>query len=129
MEEIYPVFRDDIKVGEARIIKEGLFYNIYCQCALPTNTLCSLYAESGLKHIRLGIPVPDRKYYTLRTHVPSYQLPTEDLRFYVKLNGKTMGIDCVLELGQKVACLSKLEAAYFCKNGSRCGLNFKKIES
>lgn len=81
--EIYPVYMGEESIGKVQLQKNGLYYRIECECALPGSRIFRLYAECGDWKYRIGIPVPEGDSYKLRVNIRFEKLQTDDLRFFV----------------------------------------------
>lgn len=78
-----PVWMGDRQIGNIQICKVGLFYQISCKCSLPDDRIYKLYAQSAAGMQYLGIPVPEKGAYTVRTKISAGKLELRDIRFFV----------------------------------------------
>ncbi len=61
-------------IGQAEIVKEGLYYRFTCRCRLSGEVVYRLQARCGEMTENLGIPVPEGKDFVLRTRLPIKRL-------------------------------------------------------
>lgn len=77
MDQIYPVTLDGIKVGQATVETQGLYYRISCRCKLPRKEIYTLCTDGE----DLGILVPDGEQFCLVTRVPQKRFPQKTFLF------------------------------------------------
>lgn len=83
MEKIFDVFRKDQPVGTVTLTPKGLYYQIYCNCTLPQDSMVRLYAAADHGTQMLGLLFPEGDRFALRTQVPIQKLGQGSIRFYV----------------------------------------------
>ncbi len=97
-------------VGQAEIIKEGLFYRIHCACKPTDEGIHRITVSDGISVVDLGICVPVGERFVLTTRIPAKRLTGENLSF--ALVGKNEGEHTVpVDTGAPFAHLDKLENA------------------
>lgn len=70
MQGEYIVTRAGQAVGRVRLIREGLYYRIFCRCDLADGEIHRLYAGGE----NLGVLIPDRGELTLESKVAAKRL-------------------------------------------------------
>lgn len=85
MEEMFPVWMGDKRIGTVRISKIGLFYEVFCECSLPDTRIYRLYAHCASGEMQLGILVPGDGTFTVRTKTCAAKMPLKEIRFFVCL--------------------------------------------
>ena len=78
---MYDIFADTQVVGQAEVIKEGLYYRFTCKCTLPDGEIYRIVVNDGNNARDLGICVPTGERFGLVCRVPVKYLPGSDLRF------------------------------------------------
>ncbi len=68
-------------IGEAEVIKQGLYLHISCRCRLSGAIICRVLVFSGDKQESLGTLIPEGDYFCLRTKIPAKRLSQSTLRF------------------------------------------------
>ncbi len=81
MEQSYDVkFREEI-VGEAEMLRQGLYTAIRCRCNLPDDGMYKLHLLTDACSISLGILYPCDGMFGLDTRLPSSKLGQGSIRF------------------------------------------------
>lgn len=83
---MYEIFYNNIEVGKALVRREGLYYHFYCECILPQSDIFKVFVTDGRTTVKLGICVPNRGKFTLKTRVPVKYLSGDKLLFYAQNN-------------------------------------------
>lgn len=110
MQESYPVLLENVNVGEARIIKEGLYYSISCRCNLSNDTGYRLYICNDIVEMDLGILIPEQGGYVVRTKIAAKRLPHDGFKFCVLSPGHVSSEDRIaINPAEPFPCLSQLE--------------------
>ena len=89
MDGIYPVFLENVKVGEAKIDTQGLYYAINCTCMLQQGPMHRLVICGDTEKIDLGVLIPEQGKSVLRTKIVRKKLLYKEPTF------------CILEPGAK----------------------------
>ena len=74
MDGVYEIFLGGEPVGQAAVTRQGLYYHISCRLKLTGSVVYKLQAQIGDRLVPLGVPVPEGKYFFLRTKVSAKQL-------------------------------------------------------
>lgn len=110
--ERYEVFAGETVVGNAELIREGLFYRIRCRCRLPADSMYRLQMTAGDIHRDLGICVPVDGVFGVDTKVSVKLLGAEPRRFSVTDSQKgTERATLEVCAGKPFAFLDRLETA------------------
>lgn len=83
MNGIYPVFLADAKVGEAQIDAKGLYYSIYCRCALLYGGMYRLSICGNAENVDLGVLIFEHGQYILRMKIAKKKLPSNKITFRI----------------------------------------------
>lgn len=124
MDECYPVFWNKQVVGKVKLRKEGLYYSLEGQCKLTEKMVYRLYIKTNVQPQSLGILAPAQGYYTLKKHIPVKELNAGNVEFYL-ISERDRDNGCALNPEMEISYLSKLENAYFCKDGKVSRICFK----
>lgn len=102
------IFYDNKVVGQAEIIREGLFYKIHCFCTLPDSGIYRIAVMDGETVLDLGICVPSGDKFVLNTRVPVKKINGDHVEFQL-VAGNKQGIP--VATGREFPHLDKLETA------------------
>lgn len=91
MEGNYPVLMGNQEIGRVKVTRQGLYYRFDCRCQLSGDVVCRLTVTCGAATHNLGILVPERGAFCLRTKIPVKQLGDGALQFGVRPNHKPVG--------------------------------------
>lgn len=78
---MYDIYMDTQIVGQAEVIKEGLYYRFSCKCTPPDEGVYRITVSDGYNTKDLGICVPVGEWFCLVTRVPIKYLPGDKLEF------------------------------------------------
>lgn len=78
---MYDIYMGTQIVGQAEVIKEGLYYRFSCKCTPPDEGVYRIKVSDGYNTKGLGICVPAGEYFCLVTRVPTKYLSGEELEF------------------------------------------------
>ena len=81
--QIYPVFFGEEIIGEARMSREGLYYNIVCQANLQEKKIYRLFLVHKEGTVDLGVLLPNQHGFSLRKNIPVKNISTEEIRFVI----------------------------------------------
>lgn len=99
-------------VGQAEVIKEGLYYRFSCKCTPPDDGIYRIMVSDGNNTKDLGICVPAGEWFCLVTRVPIKYLSGEKLEFtLVSKDRQELAVPVAMD--EPFADLDKLESAYF----------------
>lgn len=80
---VYEMFWDNRQVGTASVVKEGLYYLFHCECSLPKNDIYKISVSDGTSVINLGICIPEKEKFILKTKIPVKYLSIDKITFTV----------------------------------------------
>lgn len=95
-------------VGEAKIQRQGLYYQFCCSCNFSESRIYKLWATSGGKNIKLGVCVPEMDCYTLCRKIPIAHFDTDEISVYA-LNDNEAKTQ--RELDTKLVSIKRLDQA------------------
>lgn len=78
---MYDILMNTQVVGQAEVMKEGLYYRFSCKCTPPDDTAHKIIVSDGNNTKDLGICVPTGEWFCLVSRVPIKYLPGENLQF------------------------------------------------
>lgn len=78
---LYDIMMDTKVVGQAEVIKEGLYYRFACKCTPPNDEVHRIVVSDGNNSKDLGICVPEGGWFCLVSRTPIKHLPGEKLQF------------------------------------------------
>ena len=68
-------------IGDATVVRQGLYYNIHCICREATGRAIRVHVRCGDRYVDLGICIPMEGYFGLRTKVPVKRLGEGEFQF------------------------------------------------
>lgn len=89
---LYDIFMDTRVVGQAEVIKEGLYYRFSCKCTPPDGKIYKIAVSDGDNTKELGICVPTGEWFCLVRRVPVKYLPGEKLDFSLVPKNKEIAV-------------------------------------
>ena len=78
---MYDIYAQTQVVGQAEVIKEGLYYRFSCKCNPPNEGSHRITVSDGNNTVNLGICVPTGEWFCLVSRVPIKHLPGGKLEF------------------------------------------------
>lgn len=126
MEGTYPILQGAQTVGEAQVIRGGLYYQFFCRLQLTDGRVYRLELSCGDKSENLGIPVPEGDAFVLTKNIPISRLGGKKPTFRVvpkdaSLEGKFVP----LSPEEPFAYLDRLKNAYLQRRGQQLGIVIK----
>lgn len=112
---MYDIMMDTKVVGQAEVMKEGLYYRFTCKCTPPNDAIHRIIVSDGNITRDLGICVPTGEWFCLVCRVPIKYLPGDKLEFSLVTNAQKNAVP--VETDTPFPALDKLETAYLQKNG------------
>lgn len=70
MEVRYPIFLGQEQIGEAKVIRQGLYDQFFCRCKLSGEIVHRLVLKMGNQTENLGILVPNGAFFELTKKLP-----------------------------------------------------------
>ena len=107
---MYDIYMGTQVVGQAEVIKEGLYYRFSCKCTPPDSGIYRIMVSDGSNIKDLGICVPTGEWFCLVRRVPIKFLPGEGLGFSLVSNERKTVVP--IEIDMPFPALDKLETAY-----------------
>ena len=108
---MYDIYMDAQSVGQAEVIKEGLYYRFSCKCRLPDEGIYRITVTDGNNTKNLGICVPAGDLFCLTTRIPKKHFSGENLKFSLVPKDSQQTIIPV-ETNKPFADLDKLASAH-----------------
>lgn len=108
---LYDIYVDTQVVGQAEVIKEGLYYRFSCKCTPPDEGVYRIIVSDGENTKDLGICVPTGEWFCLVSRVPIKYLPGERLEFTLIPKDKQEKVVSVAT-DEPFADLDKLDSAH-----------------
>ena len=109
---MYEIYADSKVVGQAEVMKEGLYYRFSCKCTLPYEGIYRIMVTDGNNTKDLGICVPAGEWFCLVSRVPIKYLPGEKLEFALVPRERHVSVIPVAE-NETFPALDMLESAHF----------------
>ncbi len=109
---MYDIYAGTQIVGQAEVIKEGLYYRFSCKCTPPDDGVYRIIVSDGENTKDLGICVPTGEWFCLVSRVPMKYLSGERLEFTLVPKDK-QEIVASVATDELFADLDRLESAYF----------------
>lgn len=108
---LYDIYAGTQIVGQAEVIKEGLYYRFSCKCTPPNEGVYRIMVSDGDNTKDLGICVPTGEWFCLVSRVPMKYLSGERLEFALVPKDK-QEIAVPVATGEPFADLDKLDSAH-----------------
>ncbi len=110
----YSIFENDIQIGTAIILQEGLYYKICCNYH-TTKQHHHLVCCDGDEIFILGTGIPDKQAWVLNRFIPMSMLPDKHFKFVLK----STNIIQKLIPGEPVARISQIPSGKLrcCEDG------------
>lgn len=105
---MFEILYDQSVVGEAEMVKEGLYYKIKCTCMLPESGIHRIVVNDGETLRDLGVCVPVGDKFVVNVRIPTKYIKGKNLKFYL-VSDKNKGI--VVATGMPFSQLDNLESA------------------
>jgi hypothetical protein len=114
-------------IGQARVSRQGLYYCLDCHCKLSGETMFRLVVSCDNNTEDLGLLIPERDRFVLRTRLPVKRLGEGQLRFEVrpKLPQKQETF-IPLSPEEPFEYLQRLENAYLQIRDGQIGIAFRQ---
>ena len=106
-------------VGNAMVIKEGLYYRFNCFCRLSGEIMYQLKVNCEKGEVNLGVCVPIPNGFGVNTRLPIKKIGEGELFFYITPRHPDItNMFIPIQAEEPFRYLEKLESAYFkTKNG------------
>lgn len=108
---MYDIYMGTKVVGQAEVIKEGLYYRFSCKCTPPDEGIYRIVVSDAGNTKDLGICVPTGEWFCLVTRVPIKYLPGEKLEFSLVPKDK-QEIAVPVATNEPFSKLDKLDSAH-----------------
>lgn len=83
MEFCYEVIRGNTVVGEIRLMEQGLYCKMKCNCTFHLPGIYRLHLECLGIDRNLGVLIPDGNRYSLETAIPTKYIDYDHPTFYI----------------------------------------------
>lgn len=108
----YSVFYGSSVVGKATVLRRGLYYEVSCRCSVPVKGMYYIVVSCGEKQEDLGILVPEKADFVLKTRFPISRLGEGQLHFEMLEKGKSSGEFIPIREKEPFPCIEKLKYAH-----------------
>ena len=126
LEREYTVYLWDRPAGTVTLSREGLYCRITCRCDLPEDVICRLKAVGQGREEGLGVLVPERGAFVLRTRIPAKRLEGE-FSFHAVPNREVLpGKFIPLSPEEPFMYLQRLKDAYLVRKNGCTGIVIKE---
>lgn len=125
MEQSLPIrFRDRV-VGTAQLRRQGMYWRVRCDCALPAALRYRVLARCSDGRVDLGLLYPDEDRLTLTTGLPMRAIDPNTAQIEaVACESEVV----VLDEGCPLPCIARLEQYRYCvRNGKPCLVTREEI--
>ena len=89
MIEYFDVAMNNITVGQAKVMREGLYYHIVCQCKFSRPDFYKILININDQHIDLGLCVPENSGFVINTRIPCHKIEQGRWRFVAQSRATT----------------------------------------
>ena len=90
MEEAYPIYFANEKIGSVELKKEGLYCRVYGKCTLTGSVTFMLKGVWKDKTVPLGVFVPEGKFFIVSTRIPLKRLGEGQVQFFAEPKHSTV---------------------------------------
>lgn len=84
MEGAYPVMLGKEEIGQAQVIRQGLYYQIRCRCKLTGEVMHRLVLIAEDQEENLGIPAPEGAWFCLTKRLPVSRISGRILHIHAR---------------------------------------------
>ena len=113
MKELYDIVLAGKPIGIAKVSREGLYYVFCCVCRLSGDVLYRLSVQCGNETVNLGVCVPQKDGFGLKTRVPVKRLGEGELSFTaLPKHQELKGCFVPIRSDEPFLHISKLQEAY-----------------
>jgi len=119
----YPVLFCNGVVGKVTVTRQGLYYFFCCLCRISSDVVCRLQVQCNGQRISLGIVVPEKDGFGLRTRVPVKRIGEGELSFsLVPKHDKGDGKFAPIFPEEPFAYIARLKGAYLAVKDGQPGI-------
>lgn len=123
MEGTYTVCFGGSVCGKAQIIRQGLYYRIFCRCTLSKNQVCRLRVQFQKDFRNLGILTPVEDGFGLCTKIPVKYIQEMPVRFLaVPVNPLQDDRFTPIVPEEPFSYIEKLKESYLVKKDGKMGI-------
>ena len=108
---MYDIYAGTQIVGQAEVIKEGLYYRFSCKCTPPNEGVHRITVSDGNNTKDLGICVPAGEWFCLVTRMPIKYLSGDKLEFALVPRDRQV-VSVPIATDEPFADLDKLDSAH-----------------
>ena len=124
---MYDIFVGTQIVGQAEVIKEGLYYRFSCKCTPPDEGVHKIIVSDGDNTKDLGICVPKGERFCLVSRVPIKYLPGKKLQFTLEQKDKKE-IAVPVSADEPFPNLDRLESAYLQESDEKAEIIINPVQ-
>lgn len=125
MKERFTIFRVGEAVGEASVVREGLYCRIRCRCRGLEKKIHRVEASSEAGKVSLGVLIPNEDVWELETRIAAKRFG-DDLQFAIVEEGRVRREKketfVPVADGEPFAYLDRLETACMAQEDGRIGV-------
>lgn len=130
MEGRYPILLGGQAVGEAQVMRQGLYLCFQCRCHFSGETMYRLTVTGGESTESLGIPAPKGEWFCLNARIPAKRLQSGDLVIRaVPKREALQGRFVPLSPEEPFGYLRRLKTAYLAVRNGQVGVVIQEQES
>lgn len=130
MEGVYDILLGKDPVGQAVVVRDGLYWRFDCRCCLSGEAVFRITVSCGGKTESLGIPVPSGRDFVLRTRLPMKKLGQGEPVFRVVPKHAPLPENWVpVNPEEPFAYLTRLQDAFLQVRDGKVGVVFKNSNS
>lgn len=123
MEGTYAVYFGESKCGKVQILRQGLYYNIFCRCTLGKDLVCRLRVQFQNTDRNLGVLIPAEDGFGLRTRVPVKYFQDKPIRFLlVPVHTVKNGTFAPICPEEPFSYIEKLKESYLARKDGNLGI-------
>lgn len=130
MVKIYDLIHQGKCIGNVKVERSGLYYNISCVCRPETTGIHRIIAASDSAEVDLGICVPMASAFGLETKVPIKKLGDDRLVFWIIHNDcRAQETFAEIHENEPFEFLSRLDCAKLIHRHGQAGVLLKQNQS
>ena len=127
MEGVYDILLGKQPVGQAVMVRQGLYWHFDCRCNLSGEAIFRITVSCGGKTESLGIPVPKGKDFVLRTRLPVKKMGEGVPEFRIVPKHSPLPENWVpVNPEEPFAYLSRLQDAFLEIRDGQTGVSFRQ---
>lgn len=129
MEGVYDILLGGKTVGQAVMVRQGLYWYFDCRCSLSGEVVFRVTVSCGGKTENLGIPVPKGQDFALRTKLPVKRLGQGTPIFQLEPKHAALPENWIpVRADEPFAYLTRLQDAFLQMREGKTGIVFHARE-